>query len=68
MTCCACSHAVRESQDADITAWLEARGLAFCRAYTRALKRKLLIPLNNEGGLVCGGRWFESDLQQGSLI
>lgn len=64
MNCQTCSMAVRESQDYKVTAWLKARGLAFCKAYTVRQKRKTLITLENAGGMLCSGRWYE----QGSLI
>lgn len=57
--CAACAHAVTTSTDARLTAWLAARGLGFCKPYSKRMKRKFLITLQNAGGALCGGRWFE---------
>lgn len=65
MSCETCIHVVRASEDAKVSRWLQERGLGFCRAYSKRLRKKFLITLVNAAGPVCGGRYFESN---GSLI
>ena len=64
-SCQTCAMVVRESQDPKLTRWLRERGLAFCKAYTQRHRKKTLIALENAAGMLCGGRWYESN---GELI
>lgn len=66
-SCATCTNAVTKSEDDKTTRWLNERGLAFCRAYSKRLKRRFLIPLQNAAGMVCGGRDYEA-VAQASLI
>lgn len=54
--CDNCREAVRQSKDVKLTRWLESRGLAFCRVYSKLLSRKFLTTLINAWGMVCSGR------------
>ena len=64
MSCETCANAVRESEDAKMSRWLQSRGLGFCRAYSNRLRKKFLITLKNSAGMVCNGRWFENAIQK----